>query len=58
MTGAALCRSMAQPSPGMRSPAKAKVPHVGLELDQPAALEQAYENHKKSIQYLKGKFRG
>lgn len=58
MTGAALCRSMAQPSPGMRSPAKAKVPHVGLEPDQPAALEQTYENHEKSIPCLEGKFGG
>jgi sugar phosphate isomerase/epimerase len=36
--------------------AKNKRPYVGFELDQPATLEQAYENHKKSIEYLKSKF--
>ena len=30
--------------------------YVGFELDQPAALEQAYENHQKSVAYLKSKF--
>ena len=38
--------------------AKAKMPYVGFELDQPATLEQAYENHKKSVEYLKSKFGG
>jgi sugar phosphate isomerase/epimerase len=38
--------------------AKAKSPYVGFELDQPLTLEQAYENHKKSVEYLKGKFGG
>ena len=38
--------------------AKAKMPYVGIELDQPATLEQAIENHKKSVAYLKGKFGG
>ncbi|MCX5733796.1 MAG: TIM barrel protein [candidate division NC10 bacterium] len=37
---------------------KAKMPYVGFELDQPATLEQAIENHKKSVEYLKGKFGG
>jgi sugar phosphate isomerase/epimerase len=37
---------------------KAKMPYVGFELDQPATLEQVMENHKKSIEYLKGKFGG
>ena len=37
---------------------KAGKPYVGFELDQPATLEQAYENHKKSVEYLKGKFGG
>ena len=37
---------------------KAKMPYVGFELDQPAALDQAIENHKKSVEYLKGKFGG
>ena len=38
--------------------AKAKSPYVGFELDQPSTLEQAYENHKKSVEYLKSKFGG
>jgi sugar phosphate isomerase/epimerase len=38
--------------------AKNKRPYVGFELDQPATLEQAYENHKKSVQYLKERFGG
>jgi sugar phosphate isomerase/epimerase len=38
--------------------AKNKTPYVGFELDQPAALDQAVENHKKSVAYLKGKFGG
>jgi sugar phosphate isomerase/epimerase len=33
-------------------------PYVGFELDQPATLEQAVENHKKSVEYLKGRFGG
>ncbi|MFI5340237.1 MAG: hypothetical protein ACHQ7N_10415 [Candidatus Methylomirabilales bacterium] len=33
-------------------------PYVGFELDQPATLEQAFENHKKSVEYLRGKFGG
>ena len=37
---------------------KAKMPYVGFELDQPATLDQAIENHKKSIEYLMGKFGG
>ena len=37
---------------------KAKMPYVGFELDQPATLEQAIENHKKSVEYLMGKFGG
>ena len=37
---------------------KAKMPYVGFELDQPATLEQAIENHKKSVEYLQGKFGG
>lgn len=37
---------------------KAKSPYVGFELDQPATLEQAIENHKKSVEYLKEKFGG
>ena len=37
---------------------KAKMPYVGFELDQPATLDQAIENHKKSVAYLKGKFGG
>jgi sugar phosphate isomerase/epimerase len=37
---------------------KAKMRYVGFELDQPATLEQAIENHKKSAEYLKGKFGG
>ena len=37
---------------------KAKSLYVGFELDQPATLEQAIENHKKSVEYLKGKFGG
>jgi sugar phosphate isomerase/epimerase len=37
---------------------KAGRPYVGFELDQPATLEQAVENHKKSVEYLKGKFGG
>jgi sugar phosphate isomerase/epimerase len=32
--------------------------YVGFELVQPDTLEQAIENHKKSIAYLKGKFGG
>jgi sugar phosphate isomerase/epimerase len=36
--------------------AKNKRPYVGFELDQPDTLEQAIENHKKSVAYLKGKF--
>ncbi len=36
--------------------AKNKRPYVGFELDQPATLEQAIDNHKKSVQYLQGKF--
>jgi len=36
--------------------AKNKRPYVGFELDQPATLEQAVDNHKKSVEYLKGKF--
>ena len=36
--------------------AKNKRPYVGFELDQPATLEQVYENHKKSIEYLKSRF--
>jgi len=36
--------------------AKNKRPYVGFELDQPDTLEQAYENHRKSVEYLKGKF--
>ena len=36
--------------------AKNKRPYVGFELDQPATLEQAFDNHKKSVEYLKGKF--
>ena len=38
--------------------AKAKSQYVGFELDQPSTLEQAYENHKKSVEYLKSKFGG
>jgi sugar phosphate isomerase/epimerase len=38
--------------------AKNKRPYVGFELDQPATLEQAFENHKKSVEYLRGKFGG
>lgn len=38
--------------------AKNKRPYVGFELDQPATLEQAFENHKKSVAYLKEKFGG
>jgi sugar phosphate isomerase/epimerase len=38
--------------------AKNKRPYVGFELDQPATLEQAYENHKKSVEYLRGRFGG
>ena len=38
--------------------AKAKSPYIGFELDQPSTLEQAYENHKKSVEYLKSKFGG
>jgi sugar phosphate isomerase/epimerase len=37
---------------------KAKMPYVGFELDQPATLEQAIDNHKKSVEYLMGKFGG
>lgn len=37
---------------------KAKSLYVGFELDQPATLEQAIENHKKSVEYLQGKFGG
>jgi len=37
---------------------KAGRPYVGFELDQPATLDQAIENHKKSVEYLKGKFGG
>lgn len=36
--------------------AKNKRPYVGFELDQPATLEQALENHKKSVEYLKSRF--
>ncbi len=38
--------------------AKNKRPYVGFELDQPATLEQAFENHKKSVAYLRDKFGG
>jgi len=38
--------------------AKAKMPYIGFELDQPATLEQAIENHKKSVEYLRGRFGG
>jgi hypothetical protein len=31
---------------------------AGFDLDQPATLEQAIGNHKKSVAYLKGKFGG
>ena len=37
---------------------KAGKRYVGFELDQPATLEQAFENHKKSVEYLKNKFGG
>ncbi len=37
---------------------KAGRPYIAFELDQPATLEQAIENHKKSVEYLKGKFGG
>jgi sugar phosphate isomerase/epimerase len=37
---------------------RAGKPYVGFELDQPATLEQAFENHKKSVEYLKSKFGG
>jgi sugar phosphate isomerase/epimerase len=37
---------------------KNKRPYVGFELDQPTTLEQAFENHKKSVAYLREKFGG
>jgi len=37
---------------------KNKHPYIGFELDQPNTLDEAYANHKKSIEYLKGKFGG
>jgi sugar phosphate isomerase/epimerase len=36
--------------------AKNKRPYVAFELDQPATLDQATENHKKSVEYLWRKF--
>jgi sugar phosphate isomerase/epimerase len=38
--------------------AKAKMPYIGFELAQPDTLEQAYKNHKKSVEYLKRRFGG
>ncbi len=36
--------------------AKNKRPYIGFELDQPDTQDQAYENHKKSVEYLQQKF--
>lgn len=38
--------------------AKAKMNYIGFELDQPDTLQQAIENHKKSVEYLRGRFGG
>jgi sugar phosphate isomerase/epimerase len=36
--------------------AKANMPYIAFELDQPDTLQGAFDNHKKSVEYLKGRF--
>jgi len=40
------------------SAASNKQPYIALELDQPATMCAAYENHKKSVEFLRRKFGG